>query len=431
MPKEHFRPGHAWYMTILLATMYVFSFVDRLILGLLTVDIGADLHLSDTQFGLLIGTSFAIVYSLMGLPLANLLDRHSRKWLVFAGVCVWSLSTMAAGLADSFTALAVTRVGVAAGEAVLTPAAVSLIADLFPRDRRIAPMIAYSSVSSLMTVGGLAIGAAALQIGQQLGPHIALAPWRLTLILVGLPPFLIAILFALTTREPQRGHFDREHHDAAAVADLRGCIAYLRANLGFYGNFYLASAVLLIFIYGFMTWTPALLTRGYGWSPASAGYAFGATGIFVGLLGLVAWPRLVVMLTRRGIGHPLPLAVLIGCALAFPAALQLLVTTTNMFLFLALGLSIFAATAYGSLSPLTIQHYAPPAMRARFMSLLLLAQSLIGYGLGPTIIAEVAKRWPGDGQALGYALAVVGLMAVPLAAYGYWRARRALLRARS
>ena len=98
------NPGvrYAWYVTLLLALMYVFSFVDRLILGLVAVDVAKDLDLSDTQLGLLIGTSFAMVYSLAGLPLANMLDRQSRKWLVVAGVGVWAVSTMAAGFATGW-----------------------------------------------------------------------------------------------------------------------------------------------------------------------------------------------------------------------------------------------------------------------------------------------------------------------------------------
>lgn len=426
--EDAYRPGYAWYVTMLLSLMYVFSFVDRLILGLLSVDIGRDLRLSDPQLALLIGTSFAVTYSLMGLPLAHQLDRGSRKWLVIAGVSVWGLCTIAAGFATGFVTLAATRMGVAAGEAVLTPAAVSLIADLFPRDRRATATVAYSAVPSLMTVGGLAIGAAALQFAQFLSPMIGLAPWRLTLVLVGLPPLVVGIVFACTTHEPNRGTFDTGGQQSAATASVSDCLHHLRRERRFYGAFYLASALFLLFVYGFMTWSPALLIRGYGWQPASAGYAIGAVGIAMGLLGLIVWPRVVGLLTRRGVDHPLPLAVAIGCTLALPAALLLIISTTNPLLFIALGLANFAAAAFGALSPLTIQHYAPPTMRARFMSLLLLAQSLIGYGLGPTIVASAASRWPGDDRALGFGLAAVALVAVPAAVFCYWQARRALMR---
>lgn len=426
MKADAFNPRYAWYVTALLALMYVFSFVDRLVIGLLAVDIGRDLQLSDTHLGLLIGTSFAIVYSIAGLPLANLLDRRNRKNLLIMGVSLWSLCTIAAGFAENFELLAITRIGVAVGEAVITPAAVSLIADLFPRDKRIAPMVAYGAVASLMIVGGLAIGAAALQLAQVIGPQFGVTPWRLVFVLVGLPPLLIAAIFAATTTEPRRGCFDEEQDEDQPAAGLRASVDYLVTHRGFYGSFYLAAALISVFVYGFMTWTPALLIRGYGWEPAAAGYAFGATGITFGLLGLLAWPRLTILLERRGVAHPMVLVIAIGCALCLPAALLLLLAQSNGPLFIGLSLSIFAATATSCLSPLAMQHYSPPAMRARFTALLLLAQSLIGYGLGPPVIAEIAKHWDGEGRALGLALASVALAIIPPAALCYWLARRSL-----
>lgn len=429
MPMQHeeFDAVRAWYITALLGTLYVFSFVDRLIIGLLAVDISRDVGLSDTQLGILIGTSFAFIYALMGLPIAHLLDRRSRKWLLVAGVGLWSLCTIASGFADSFELLAISRVGVATGEAVLTPAAVSLVGDIFPREKRVAPMVAYSAVASMMIVGGLAIGAAALQIAQQVAPAFGLAPWRLTFVFVGLPPLMLAVLFALTTREPPRGAFDTElENGARSDASLRACWRYLVEHCGFYFNFYIATALIAIFIYGFMTWTPTLLIRGYAWDQAEAGYAFGLTGLIMGLAGLIAWPRLALAMKRRGIAHHLVLAITIGAALCFPAAVLIFAAENNVAIFAGLGLAVFAATATNSLSPLTIQHYAPPKMRARLTSLFLLAMSLVGYGAGPAMIARVAATWPDSDRALGLALGSTAIVTIPLATLFYWLSRRSL-----
>ncbi|MEL7027630.1 MAG: MFS transporter, partial [Pseudomonadota bacterium] len=114
-------------MVALLTVIYVLSFIDRYILGLLIEPIKADLNLTDTQIGLLLGPSFAIFYALMGLPLGWLADRKRRTWIIAVGLGLWSLATALSGLAKSFAHLFLMRIGVGVGEAALSPCAMSLI----------------------------------------------------------------------------------------------------------------------------------------------------------------------------------------------------------------------------------------------------------------------------------------------------------------
>ena len=143
------RAGYAWYTVVLLTIAYIFSFVDRYILGLLVEPIKLDMQLTDTQIGLLLGPAFAIFYTTMGLPLGWLADRARRTLIVAVGITIWSLATAASGLAKGFGQLFAARVTVGVGEATLSPCALSMIADSFPEKRRGKPVAFYSAALSL------------------------------------------------------------------------------------------------------------------------------------------------------------------------------------------------------------------------------------------------------------------------------------------
>ncbi|MGE0830089.1 MAG: MFS transporter, partial [Hyphomonadaceae bacterium] len=198
------RLAGAWYSVALLTALYAMSFLDRFILSLLAAPVSKDLNLSDVQMSLLLGAGFAVVYALSGVPIAQLLDLKERRTIVCSGVATWSLSTIAAGFANSFAMLAVCRAGVALGEAVLAPAAISLIADLFPREKRALPISVFASMTGLMSTGAFIIGAAALNLATAIAPVTGLAPWRCTLLLVGAPGLLLAFVFLTTIKEPAR-----------------------------------------------------------------------------------------------------------------------------------------------------------------------------------------------------------------------------------
>jgi MFS family permease len=114
----------------------VLSYTDRQILSLLVDPIRHDLSISDTQIGLLIGTAFALVYGVAGLPLGWLADRLRRRDLIVAGILLWSCGTVCCGIAHDFPHFFAARLLVGIGEAVLTPASISMISDSFPAPKR-------------------------------------------------------------------------------------------------------------------------------------------------------------------------------------------------------------------------------------------------------------------------------------------------------
>src|SRR6187402_336812 len=136
MVEDYPSRGRAWTVVAILIATAILSYTDRQVLSLLVDPIRADLGISDTQISLLLGIAFALVYGVAGIPLGYLADRTSRRNLIFAGVLVWSLGTIACGLSHSFSQLFASRIFVGLGEAVLSPAAISLISDYFPPARR-------------------------------------------------------------------------------------------------------------------------------------------------------------------------------------------------------------------------------------------------------------------------------------------------------
>lgn len=413
-----------WPATALLCLLFAFSYVDRLILGLLTIDIGRDLSSSDTQLGVVIGTVFAVTYSLAGIPIAHLLDRANRKRIIVAGALFWGVMTMLSGLAPNLAILALCRAGLAAGEAVLTPGAISMIADLFPRERRVLPVAIYTSVISLMAVGGLIVGAAGLEVARHLAPMLDMPPWRVVLLLAGLPPLLLAALFAAVVAEPARGRYDDPVAAGETTPDFAAVLRHLRGEWRFYLPFYVGSALVAIFLLAMMTWAPALLIRGHGMDTRAVGFSFGTAGMVGGLVGAVVWPRLVVVLRRRGSREPVLLGAAVACLLGAPFMTAGSLAPSATLVIAGLGLGLVFGAAIAVLVPLAVQTYGPPAMRARLMAIVALAQNLIGYGVGPALAAALALFWAGERLAIGYALALLAAVLLPLSALCYAIAHR-------
>src|ERR1700737_877766 len=206
--QDDFPPrGYAWAVVAILIATAVLAYTDRQVLSLLVDPIRADLGISDTQVSLLLGTAFAVVYGIAGLPLGYLADRTSRRNLIFCGVLIWSIGTIACGLSQSFGQLFAGRLVVGLGEAVLSPAAISLISDYFPPSRRGMAEGCFLSGIAMGIGAAILIGGGVLhfvQLGALAGTPLATqAPWRLVLLLIGAPGLLWALAI-LAIREPVR-----------------------------------------------------------------------------------------------------------------------------------------------------------------------------------------------------------------------------------
>ena len=423
-------PVRAWYAVGLLCLLSVISYLDRYVIALLAEPIGQAMQADDTQIGLLMGLGFGVLYSLIGLPVAHLLDTRSRVRIVTVSVLVWSVSTCASAFAPSFGWLALFRAGVAIGEAALTPAAVSLIADFFARDRRTLPTAVFMAIAALMGSGAFIIGGAAFRVAQIVEVDAGMDAWRLTMLFVGIPGLLVAPLWLATVPEPRRGGSDGGEDPPLPMRDA---VAYFLRNLRLYGFLFLGLCTSSIASFAYMTWSATVLKRSFGLSLAEAGMAFGSASLIGGASASLLWPVIHAWFARRGKAHVIIILIAAGFLLGgLSMASYRFVDSVPAVLLLA----TFANLGYsvsGTPSVLAIQAVAPARLRARMIALYVMAISLIGFTIGPPLGAALGAHLFSGPDALRNGISLVALLMFPVAALSalaaYPAYRRALAQA--
>ena len=395
-------PRTGWTLTGLLTLAYIFSYIDRSILGLLIGPIKAQFHLDDTKVGLLIGVAFGIFYALLGPPLGWLADHMKRTRLVAIGVALWSLATAACGLTTSFAQLFISRMFVGVGEAVLSPAALSLISDSFPEARRGKPVALYSTALGLGSGVALLTGAAVLTWAKdhtQIDLPLvgAVAPWSATFIAVGLPGLAIALGFLLLPEPPRRKNQSIDNSVADAWREISG-------HWGAYFGIFLLASVMTIIAYSQGGFAPEAFRRSFDWPTQKFALFNGistlivapATMAITGLLNdrmgsrgksdaafvLLRW-SFVALIPIGALPYLMPSAWLGFVAYAFTTIPIAMVTATAM-------LSLLAIT--------------PGAVRGQIIALYYVVISLSGLLLGPTTVGLLSTHIYGEAN-LGFAIA--------------------------
>lgn len=425
-------PGYAWYVVGVLTLLYVFSFTDRYILALLVEPMKRDLSISDTQVSLLMGFSFAMFYSLFGLPLGRLADSRSRRAIIAAGCFAWSLLTAACGLAKNYWQLLFLRMGVGVGEATLSPAAYSLITDYFPKERLATALSVYTTAIHIGTglafvFGGLVIAFVSTGDGQMSLPLIGpIRPWQIVFFLVGLPGILLALLM-YTVREPARRYMRRAQAAAgepraARAVPIREVWQYFSEN----------RAMLLCHSMGFTlsaltsytTWGPTLFIRQYGWTAVEAGIVYGLLTSVLGVLGILAGGRFADYLAARGFADANMRLGLIVTLAWFPTGILFPLMPTGGWAVAMLIPSYFLVSAPWGAAAAALQQVVPDRMRGQAAALYLLALNLVGLGIGPTAVALVTDYVFHDDEALNYSLLIVGAVSHLLSVMLLWKGLR-------
>ncbi len=391
--------ARAVYLLCVLLAVYVLAFVDRQIIGLLAAPLQQDLGLTDTEIGLLHGGAFALVLGLASVPIGRLIDGRRRVTLVAAGVAFWSLATFLCGFADGLWTLLLLRAGVALGEAVLTPAAHSMIADAFSPKRLGTALAVYGTGPHLGGGAALILGSWALAAAQGVRPD--LAPWRLVMMMIGLPG-LVAAVWVLSAPEPARGRAG----SAAPLPPVAEVIAFFARHWRAFLLLKLSTAFAAMMIYGLMAWAPTFFVRSHGWTTVQAGLALGPVVAVTGVAGVLAGGILSDAAIRR---HRLGRMVVIGCAalLAAPAAAAGALAADPGLALAWYGLALFCGTVAAGSGPAATMEMAPARMRGVASALGVLIVNLIGLGAGPVAIALVTDRVFGDPSALRFSLALL------------------------
>ena len=394
------KRSYAWTVVAILIATAILSYTDRQVLSLLVDPVRADLHISDTQVSLLLGTAFAVVYGIAGIPLGFLADRTSRRNLIFAGVLVWSLGTVACGLSGSFGELFAARIVVGLGEAVLSPAAISLISDYFPPSRRGFAVGCFLSGIAMGIGASIFIGGGVLRLVEMgalaATPLAGEPPWRLVLLVIGAPGIVWALAI-LAIREPTR----RTEKDDAPNA--RTSSSAQAATWSLVAPIYMVVALASLVDNAVGAWAPSLLIREFSRDSAEVGIVLGLllTAGFGG--GVLAGGWLADRAGARG-GWARKLRVcLVSSLLILPVSLLINIGQYNVVL---LSVPLYFALS-GSVTALgfsAILDVVPNRSRGVAMAISFFLNVAIGAGAGPTVVAFASDHLFGTDVGLGPAI---------------------------
>ena len=416
-----------------MVAIYTLGFLDRQVINILAEPIKLDLGLSDGELGALTGLAFALFYTILGVPIARLADRHNRPRIIAASIFIWSSFTALCGLANNFLTLFAMRVGVGVGEAGCNPPAVSLIADFVPRARRATAMAVYALGNPLGSLLGLAFG----------GLVAGFLGWRTAFLIAGVPGLGIALLAILTLREPRR--------DMPTVVDTPPPLREALQEIAGKRSFWLLGfgAAMMAFVsYGKVAFYGSFFFRNHGDQLAAASTDLGNTigvalpplsflGILLGVLlgvsggvGVIMGGRIADRAARRGVRAYMTAPALAGVLQIpfFVAALFVADMWASLALFCVPG--VLTAFWFGPVFAVVVG-LVRPRVRASCGACLQLVINIIGLGLGPLTVGLLSSALSsvegGDGESLRLSMAICSLAGL-LAAISFQSAKRFLVR---
>ena len=405
-PPAPSAPRDRWYVLAVLTVVYALNIADRFSISTLIEPIRQELRLSDSGIAFLTGVALALFYVTVGIPIAALADRKSRRNILAISLAIWSGMTALCGVAQNYWQLLLARFGVGIGEAGGTPPSTSMLADKFPPARR--PMA--HTIFAL----GACLGA---WLGSQVAGQAAeRSGWRAAFLVLGIPGVVVALIVWLTVREPHRGQLDSSalgRQPSTLPATLR-FIATQRSAI----HLLLGGSVATFWSWGLMWWTPTFLQRSHHMTVGQAGQLLGPMHLIAGTAGtlLAAW-----LMARRAAADPRYVTRLLGWVTA-------LTTIPSIFLYWVLSeraatalLWIFVPAVYFYIGPILglLQNVIPANMRASACAILLFIANFANLVLAPQIIGWLsdwfAASFGAGPESLRWALLV-------LAPTGFWAA---------
>jgi predicted MFS family arabinose efflux permease len=354
-----------------LVIAYTLNFLDRQIVGILAEPIKHDLHLTDSQLGWLGGTAFALVYTVLAIPIARLADRSDRSVVLTIGLALWSLATAVCGLAQNFAQMFLARMSVGIGEAAGVAPAYSLLSDLYPPERRARVMALFSL--------GIPIGSA---LGIIAGGLIAArVDWRVAFVALGVAGLVFAPLYKWGVRDPRH----RRVTGAASVAEV---VAVLFRKPSFW-LMSLAAGIGSLVAYGLAFWIPSFLARSFQLGLVDRSLIFGAIQLVGGSAGI--WLGGVAG-DRLSQARPAALALVPALTYALCLPTYLLAFASHSIVATALWLLIPTALSVAWLGPViaAINGLVPARMRSTASAIYLFILNLLGLGLGTLVIGSIS-----------------------------------------
>ncbi|PCH61220.1 MAG: MFS transporter [SAR86 cluster bacterium] len=412
--KAYANPYYRYLVLGILTSVYVSSFIDRQVISILAEPIIEDLQLSDTQFGILSGFAFALIYATMGIPIARLADIGNRRNIVAIAVTVWSVMTALSGFAQNFTQLFLARVGVGLGQAGGSPPSHSIVSDIFPPEQRATAL----SIYSLGVYGGRLLSV--------LGGAYLLQwfDWRVVFIVVGLPGVFMGVIVRLVIKEPPRGM--TEQREDVAAPTFREVLSLLWSRKSF-RHLSFACGLHAVVTYGTSGFMPLFLRRIHDMPMLDVGLIYGLVMGIGGLIGTFGGGWLSDRLANSRDDQRWYMWVpMITTLFAIPPALAaLLLMDSGTAASLMWFGTVFGAGFYLAPSIAMSHGLVGLRMRATASAILFFMINIIGLGFGP-LITGFLSDWLtpqfGD-EALRYALALIVLVNFWCAAHFYLASR--------
>lgn len=397
------------YSLAVLVIVYTFNFIDRQILAILLPAIKAEFLVDDWVLGFLVGTSFAVFYATLGMPIALLADRWNRRNVVAAALAIWSVMTALSGIAANVGQLALARIGVGIGEAGCSPPAHSMISDYYPPEKRATAMGIFTvGISAGIMIAYLSGG----WIAENLG-------WRQALLIVGLPGLVLALIVRFTVTEPVRGLSEgREDSDARYGIIAVGRFLYGRKS---FVHMSLGAALSSFSAYAVLSFFPSFLMRSHGMNLQEIGLYL---GLIIGVSSAIGFVGGGYLADRLGsINRKYALWAVAGSALTgwlFVIPMYLLDKPTwvlVIFFVASIPTNVYLATTFAQ-----TQGLVRLRMRAAASAILLFVINIIGLGLGPQfagILSDLLQTAFGT-DSMRYSLMAIGVVMGPWVAFHYY-----------
>lgn len=403
-----------WQTLLILLLIYTLAYLDRQILTLLVDPIRADLGVSDVEMGFLQGMGFTLSFALCGPLVGWAVDRYNRRLIIFTGIVIWSLSTANSAFADSYNELLLARFGVGAGEAALLPAAYSIISDMVDKSRLARAMAVFSLGSIAGAALSYAVGGALIAYAAQYEtlslPFIGvMRDWQLVFLAIGMLGVPVAFLvFAFPDPGRRRAGITTS---AATVA--RTSHQHFKKHWRFYACHFSAFSMFCFLGAATTAWSATYMMREFGWTPASVGALLGIKTLVGGAIGIIGSGFIADWMMKRGKQdahfrmylYILPVHAVVG-VITF--------TASNMWVAFV-GLSFLGLVApFIAVAAAGLQLGTVPERRGIASASFLLIYNLVGFGLGPAVIALASRLMFGEDANLGPALAVAYVVVPPI-----------------
>ena len=423
------KPIYAWFFTSILLFAYIISFIDRQMINYLVVPIKEDMGLTDFEISFIQGWGFVLAYIIFSIPFGRIVDKVNRVRVLIGGIIIWSVATAACGFSKNSWQLVLSRSGVGAGEAALTPASWSIISDLFPVEKRSFPMSIYLMGPYIGQGLSLLFGAQILRIYNEpvtLFESIIVQPWQIIFLIIAVPGIILG-LFMFSLKDPERKEGltgDREENES-----IREVFSYIIKNIGAYMPLLIGSAFIIVLLYGLQSWVPTFLHRIHGWEHTRIGDQYGLVALFAGSLGVISGPVFERYLTKLNYNPPIIiLCIITSIALTILGPITFLSLSSDIVL-IGIFVTSFFITFPLALFATSLQNITPNQYRGVVSGLYVFTVNIVGYGLGPMVVAFFTDKVFKSEMAIDLSMATMFLICGPISFFIFYFGRKPFARA--